>query len=156
MLTNQVRELTHDLDELIRKHDGRDLTRAEIVRQLATEGCVLIEKDDDLLHLHRALLTAVEMAVDHPQTVDQKPERDNPWEERREARERLARRIANARDEALDLLDAHVVADAIVSIGAMVALQPDDNPVPERYRRAFSLLMQASKALFAADEEAAA
>jgi hypothetical protein len=154
MLTTQVRDLGRDLNELIQKHDGRDLTRAEIIRQLATEACVLIENDEALRHLWRALGNIVSMAVDHPQTVDQVRERDSAWAEQANARRRLSDRVVDARDEALDSLDQHLVATTFID-QAMVALQPGDDPVPALHKPAFTALKAARDALgHAADETA--
>jgi hypothetical protein len=155
MYTTQVGELSADVDALIRKHENRDLTRTEIVRQLATEACVLIQGDEGHIHLLQVLQLAVEIAVDWPQTVDEKPERDNPYAERREAFERLQRQVVIARDAALDRLPEDRVAAELVS-QAQVALQPGDDPVPTCYRHAFDLMKQAISALEQVREERAA
>jgi hypothetical protein len=75
--------------------------------------------------------------------------------EYREARRLLSERIADARDDALDDISGIEVALQFISIGAMVALQPGDDPVPARYRRAYDLLKQAREALNDAADEAA-
>jgi hypothetical protein len=131
MYTAQVGELSADLAELIRKHDGRDLTRTEIVRQLATEACVLMDpsnRDPKLLPLLRHLQLAVEITVDFPQTVDEVDKAEKPWRVKASARERLQRQLVVACDAALGRLDPDRVAVELVG-QAQVALQPDDEPV---------------------------
>jgi hypothetical protein len=160
MQTTQVSELSCDLDEIIRKHDGRDLTKTEIVRQLATEACVLIENDKDLDLLRLMLQHAVEMAVDYPQTVDStgRPSRDKP--NRLKAFERLGRHlvvaVAHARQRGLE--PERVASDLMHMVISTLA-QPDvaaesTVEILPRYRSAYDLARKTRDALMQVHAEA--
>jgi hypothetical protein len=75
--TTQVSELSADLNELIRKHVNRDVTVMEIVRQLATESCVLLQEHGatETSAGARVMLNlsgvVVQVAATLPQTVDE-------------------------------------------------------------------------------------
>jgi hypothetical protein len=153
MMTSQVQNLSADLSEIIRRHVDRDLTRTEIVRQLATEACALIEDDQALDHLRLMLGSAVEMAVDHPQTVNAETRRDSPWAARVKAHDRLGRHlvvaVVHARQGGLE--PETLVSELLHQVIGVLA-QPDRDAEPTseilpRYRRAFDLVREARDAL---------
>jgi hypothetical protein len=145
MLTNQVRELTSDLSQIARKHDGRDLTKAAIVELFASEACSIINPvhpDSALESVLRHLQRAVEITAGMPQTVDAVEEPTTDAMRRRVALRRLGQNLSDAMDEA-SILDWRDITKALLQV-AQVALTPDDPPINRlNNRKVYDLVQQA-------------